>query len=107
LAVERRPKKAAASDKIAFARASSRFSFFNDCTCARSSSTEPGGADARVLAGADCFNQLYSVTAFTDSFGARRSHPCLRDSSGSISSSTNLTAPSLNSGVYSFLTGTF
>ena len=52
------PKKAAGSDKIAFARASSRFPFFSDCTCARSSYTEPGGADARALAGAYCFNQL-------------------------------------------------
>ena len=38
------PKKAAASDKIAFARASSRFSLRNAVICARSSSSEPGGA---------------------------------------------------------------
>ena len=99
------PKKAAASCKIALARASSRFSLRNACTCARSSSTEPGETGRRALGGADCFNQLYNVTAFTDSFGARRSHACLRDSSGPIYSSTNLTAWSLNSGVYSFRTG--
>jgi len=94
-----------ASEKIAFARASSRFSLRNTAFCARSSSTDPGDATGRALAGADCFNQLYSVTAFIDSFGARRSHACLRDSSGPISSSTNLTAWSLNSDVYSFLAG--
>jgi len=86
------PKKAAASDKIAFARASSRFSLRNAAFCARSSSTEPGEAAGRALAGADCLTQLYSVTDFTDSLGPRRSQACLRDSSGSISSSTNLTA---------------
>jgi len=74
------PKKAAASDKIAFALASSRFSFRNAAFNARSSSTDPGGAKARAFAGADCFTQLYSVTAFIDSFGASRSHACLRDS---------------------------
>jgi hypothetical protein len=52
------PKKAAASDKIAFARASSRFSFRNAAFCARSSSTDPGDAAGRDLAGEACFNQL-------------------------------------------------
>jgi hypothetical protein len=61
----------------------------------------------RALAGVDCFTQLQSVTAFTDSFSASRSHACLRDSSGSISSSTNLTACSLNSAVYSFFAGIY
>ena len=52
------PKKVAASDKIAFALASSRFSFRNAAFCARSSSTDPGGAAGRALPGADCFTQL-------------------------------------------------
>ena len=43
------PKKAAASDKIAFARASSRFSFRNAAFCTRSSSTDPGGAAGRAV----------------------------------------------------------
>ena len=52
------PKKTAASCKIAFARASSRFSFRNAWIWARSSSTEPGWAAGRALAGAVCFTQL-------------------------------------------------
>lgn len=69
------------------------------------SSTEPGETAALAFCGAACFTQLYSVAAFTDSFGASRSHASLRDSSGPISSNTNLTAWSLNSGVYSLRAG--
>ena len=52
------PKKAAASDKIAFARASSRFSLRNAVTCERNSSVDPGDTAGRDLPGADGFTQL-------------------------------------------------
>jgi hypothetical protein len=74
------PKKVAASDKIAFALASSRFSFRNAVICARSSSTDPGAPTERALGGDVCLTQLHSVTAFTESFGAKRSHACVGES---------------------------
>jgi hypothetical protein len=52
------PKKTAASCKIAFALASSRFSLRNAVIRARSSSIDPGDTAGRTLGGAACFTQL-------------------------------------------------
>ena len=86
------PKKLAASCKIAFARTSSRFSL------RKRRDLGPQLLDrARRAASAGpcrrrCFTQFINVAGFTFSFGARRSTAAERDSSGPISSNTNLTA---------------
>ncbi len=69
------PKKVDAAFKISFARASSRFSFFNAVICAWRSSFDPAGTVRPVDIGVAFFTHPYNVEGANDIFDANDDTP--------------------------------